>query len=319
MLSVREGIQIQTVCSLQQALGFRVSPMSSVRTMQIHARQQVIHCGERPLLMGVLNVTPDSFYDGGAYLDPHAAVEQAIRLAEEGADLLDIGAESTRPGSIPIDAEEECRRLIPVVSAVAKSVSVPISVDTSKAVVARAAIAAGAVIVNDVTAMQGDSSMVDLVVETGAGVVLMHMQGTPQTMQQAPSYRDVVEEIAGFLADRARYAEKCGVKKSHIILDPGIGFGKLLLHNLDLIARLGVFASLGYPLLVGVSRKGFIGQLTEQPVQARLMGTAAAVALAVEHGANIIRVHDVAAMRDVVKIAVAVKERQNMMTREQHA
>lgn len=287
--------------------------------MKIQTRQQVIDCGDRPLLMGILNVTPDSFYDGGAYLDPHAAVDHAIRLVEEGADIIDIGAESTRPGSIPIDSEEECRRLIPVVSAVAKSVSVPISVDTSRGVVAREALAAGAVIVNDVTALRGDSTMVDLVIETGAGLILMHMQGTPKTMQQAPSYQDVVNEIAGFLAERAEYAEKCGVKKSQIILDPGIGFGKVLVHNLDLIARLGVFANLGFPLLVGVSRKGFIGQLTGQPVEARLMGTAAAVALAVEHGANIIRVHDVAAMRDVIKLAAAVKERQNIMAREQHA
>lgn len=287
--------------------------------MKIQTRQQVIDCGDRPLLMGILNVTPDSFYDGGAYLDPHAAVDHAIRLVEEGADIIDIGAESTRPGSIPIDSEEECRRLIPVVSEVAKSVSVPISVDTSRGVVAREALAAGAVIVNDVTALRGDSTMVDLVIETGAGLILMHMQGTPKTMQQAPSYQDVVNEIAGFLAERAEYAEKCGVKKSQIILDPGIGFGKVLVHNLDLIARLGVFANLGFPLLVGVSRKGFIGQLTGQPVEARLMGTAAAVALAVEHGANIIRVHDVAAMRDVIKLAAAVKERQNIMAREQHA
>ncbi|WP_455245985.1 dihydropteroate synthase [Petrachloros mirabilis] len=287
--------------------------------MKIQTRQQVIDCGDRPLLMGILNVTPDSFYDGGAYLDPHAAVDHAIRLVEEGADILDIGAESTRPGSIPIGSEEECRRLIPVVSEVAKSVSVPISVDTSRGVVAREALAAGAVIVNDVTALRGDSTMVALVIETGAGLILMHMQGTPKTMQQAPSYQDVVNEIAGFLAERAEYAEKCGVKKSQIILDPGIGFGKVLVHNLDLIARLGVFANLGFPLLVGVSRKGFIGQLTGQPVEARLMGTAAAVALAVEHGANIIRVHDVAAMRDVIKLAAAVKERQNIMAREQHA
>lgn len=287
--------------------------------MKIQTRQQVIDCGDRPLLMGILNVTPDSFYDGGAYLDPHAAVDHAIRLVEEGADIIDIGAESTRPGSIPIGSEEECRRLIPVVSEVAKSVSVPISVDTSRGVVAREALAAGAVIVNDVTALRGDSTMVDLVIETGAGLILMHMQGTPKTMQQAPSYQDVVNEIAGFLAERAEYAEKCGVKKSQIILDPGIGFGKVLVHNLDLIARLGVFANLGFPLLVGVSRKGFIGQLTGQPVEARLMGTAAAVALAVEHGANIIRVHDVAAMRDVIKLAAAVKERQNIMAREQHA
>lgn len=287
--------------------------------MEIHARQQVIGLNARPLLMGVVNVTPDSFFDGGRFLDPQAAVAHALRLVEEGADLLDIGAESTRPGATSVDEAEESRRLIPVVTAVAKAVVVPISVDTSKAGVAKAALDAGAVIVNDVTALRGDPAMVELVAETGAGLVLMHMQGTPRTMQEAPHYHDVVEEVGVFLAERARWAMERGVTKSQILLDPGIGFGKVLVHNLDLLAQLRMLTNLGFPLLVGLSRKGFIGQLLDRPVQDRAWGTAAAVALAVEQGANILRVHDVAAMRDVVKVAAAISRRMASPLRVQHA
>jgi dihydropteroate synthase len=287
--------------------------------MEIHARQQVIGLDARPLLMGIVNVTPDSFFDGGRFFDHQAAVAHAVQLVEEGADLLDIGGESTRPGSAPIDEREEARRLIPVVTAVAKAVPVPISVDTSKAGVAKAALDAGAVIVNDVTALRGDPAMVDLVAETGAGLVLMHMQGTPRTMQHAPYYHDVVEEVGVFLAEQARWAMERGVTKSQILLDPGIGFGKVLIHNLDLLAQLRILTNLGFPLLVGLSRKGFIGQLLDRPVQDRAWGTAAAVALAVEQGANILRVHDVAAMRDVVKVAAAISRRIASPLREQHA
>lgn len=269
--------------------------------------------------MGIVNVTPDSFYDGGRFLNHQAAVAHALRLVEEGADLLDIGGESTRPGSAPVDEAEEVRRLIPVVTAVAKAVSVPISIDTSKAGVAKAALDAGAVIINDVTALRGDPAMADLIAETGAGLVLMHMQGTPRTMQQAPHYHDVVEEVGVFLAGRARFAMERGVAKSQILLDPGIGFGKVLVHNLDLLAQLRIFTKLGFPLLVGLSRKAFIGQLLNQPVQDRAWGTAAAVALAVEQGANVLRVHDVGAMRDVVKVAAAISRRIASPSQEQHA
>ncbi len=271
------------------------------------------------MLMGVVNVTPDSFFDGGRFLDPQAAVAHALRLVEEGADLLDIGAESTRPGATSVDEAEESRRLIPVVTAVAKAVAVPISVDTSKAGVAKAALDAGAIIVNDVTALRGDPAMVELVAETGAGLVLMHMQGTPRTMQEAPHYHDVVEEVGVFLAERARWAMERGVTKSQILLDPGVGFGKVLVHNLDLLARLRILTNLGFPLLVGLSRKGFIGQLIDRPVQDRAWGTAAAVALAVEQGANILRVHDVAAMRDPLLVLQAISRRIASPLREQHA
>jgi len=274
---------------------------------------------DRPLLMGIVNVTPDSFFDGGRFCDPQLAVAHALRLVEEGADLLDIGAESTRPGASPVDEREERRRLVPIVAAVVKAVSVPISVDTSKAEVARAAIDAGAVMVNDVTALRGDNAMVDVVAQTGAGLALMHMRGTPKTMQQAPRYDDVVGEVAQFLAERACFAIEHGVAKDRLVVDPGIGFGKTLDHNLDLLANLRVFTELGYPLLVGPSRKGFIGQLTDQSVEARGWGTAGAVALAVEHGASILRVHDVGSMKDVAKVTVAIARRIAAGVREQHA
>jgi dihydropteroate synthase len=287
--------------------------------MELLAKGQTISFSERPLLMGIVNVTPDSFFDGGRFLDPEAAVAHAWQLVEEGADLLDIGAESTRPGSIPVEETEERRRLIPVVTAVAKAVSVPISVDTSKAVVAKAAIDAGAVMVNDVTALRGDPAMVDAIVVSGVGVVLMHMQGTPQTMQKAPKYHDVVEEVEDFLAERVRFALERGVAKNQIMLDPGIGFGKTLAHNLDLLGQLRTFTKLGFPLLVGPSRKGFIGELVEQSVQDRAWGTAGAIALAVEQGAHVLRVHDVAGMKDVVKVAAAISRRIPSPLREQHA
>jgi dihydropteroate synthase len=287
--------------------------------MELLAKGQTISFSDGPLLMGIVNVTPDSFFDGGRFLDPQAAVAHAWRLVEEGADLLDIGGESTRPGSVPVDETEERRRLIPVVTAVAKAVSVPISVDTSKAVVAKAAIDAGAVMVNDVTALRGDPAMVDAIVVSGVGVVLMHMQGTPQTMQKAPKYHDVVEEVEDFLAERVRFALERGVAKNQIMLDPGIGFGKTLAHNLDLLAQLRTFTKLGFPLLVGPSRKGFIGELVEQSVQDRAWGTAGAIALAVEQGAHVLRVHDVAGMKDVVKVAAAISRRIPSPLREQHA
>src|SRR5215467_12903215 len=288
-------------------------------TMDLHARGQTISFYDRPLLMGIVNVTPDSFFDGGRYFDPQAAVAHAVRLIEEGADLLDIGAESTRPGAVPVDETEERRRLIPVVTAVAKAVTIPISVDTSKAAVAKAAIDAGAIIVNDVTALRGDPGMVDLIARSGAGVVLMHMQGTPQTMQNAPRYDDVVGEVEDFLAEQVRFAMERGVTQHQIMLDPGIGFGKTLSHNLDLLAQLRTFTKLGFPLLVGPSRKAFIGHLVEQSGQDRAWGTAGVVALAVEQGADVLRMHDVAVMKDVIKVAAAISRRIPSLLREQHA
>jgi dihydropteroate synthase len=273
------------------------------------AKGRVIDCAERPLIMGIVNVTPDSFYDGGCYADPDAAVAHAVALAEQGADILDIGAESTRPGAAPISEREEIDRLIPVVSAVARRVRLPISVDTTKARVAELAIAAGTSIINDVSALRFEPGMAEVIARSDAAVVLMHMQGTPRTMQQAPHYTDVVGEIREFFRERMQVAERAGISESRIVLDPGIGFGKLLVHNLDILADLSSFAMLNRPLLIGVSRKGFIGQLVDRPVAEREWGTAAAVALAVDRGAQILRVHDVAMMADVVKVAGAMRRR----------
>lgn len=292
--------------------------MLEPKTLTRQAKDRLIEFPDRPLIMGVVNVTPDSFFDGGRYLDVEAAVAHALRLVEEGADLLDVGAESTRPGADIVSEAEERRRAIPVVTAIAKAVSVPISIDTSKAAVARAALDAGAVLVNDVTALRGDLAMVDVVAQTGAGVVLMHMHGTPRTMQQAPCYDDVVGAISDFFAERIRFAMAHGIVRRQIILDPGIGFGKLLVHNLTLLAQLRRFEQFECPLLVGVSQKAFLGQLVDRPVQERQWGTAAAVGMAVDRGAGIIRVHDVRAMKDVVQVAAAISQ-QTVSMKVQHA
>jgi dihydropteroate synthase len=262
---------------------------------------------DRPMVMGVLNVTPDSFSDGGRYLDPGAAVKHALEMVDEGADLIDIGAESSRPGAEPVPEAEELRRLIPVVQEVCRRVSVPVSVDTTKAAVARAAIDAGAAMVNDISACRADPAMPAVVAETGAGLVLMHMQGTPQTMQQAPCYGSVVDDVRDFLHARMQAAVQAGVAADHILLDPGIGFGKNLDHNLTLLARLDALQSLGRPILVGVSRKAFIGEVLGRRTDDRLMGTAAAVAIAVFRGAGVVRVHDVKAMQDVVRMVYAIQ------------
>lgn len=287
--------------------------------MIIQAIGRTIEIGDRPLLMGVVNVTPDSFFDGGRYATTDAAVAQALRLVEEGADLLDIGAESTRPGSESVDAREEIHRLIPVVTAVAKAVGIPISVDTMKSTVARAALEAGAVIVNDVSALRNDPVMAEVIATTGAGVVLMHMQGTPKTMQVDPVYGDVVGEIADFFRERLKFCSGQGIGQSQIVLDPGIGFGKLLLHNLTLLGQLESFSTYDRPILVGVSMKAFIGQILDRPVDGRSWGTAAAVAVAVRHGAGILRVHDVATMKEVVTMAAAITRHSGVPERTQHA
>ena len=283
------------------------------------AKDRMIEIHAKPLIMGVVNVTPDSFFDGGRYVDAAAAVAHAVRLVEEGADLLDIGAESTRPGADVVSEAEECRRAIPVVTAVAKAVTVPISIDTSKAAVAREALDAGAILVNDVTALRGDPAMVDVVARTGAGIVLMHMNGTPRTMQQAPYYNDVVGEISDFFEERIRFAMAHGIVRRQIILDPGIGFGKLLVHNLTLLAQLRYFLQFECPLLIGVSHKGFLGQLVDRPVQERQWATAAAVAMAVDRGAGILRVHDVKGMKDVVQVAAAISQQTIESMKVHHA
>ncbi|MFO0707230.1 MAG: dihydropteroate synthase [Nitrospira sp.] len=269
--------------------------------------------------MGIVNVTPDSFFDGGAYLSAEQAVAHALELAEQGADLLDLGAESTRPGATPVSEEEEITRLLPVVRELVKRTTVPLSVDTMKARVARVMVEMGACIINDVTALRFDSEMVRVVAESGAGVVLMHMQGMPQTMQDAPYYTHVVDEVAAFFDERMRFAQSAGITKSQIVLDPGIGFGKLQAHNLTLLAELNRFSRFERPIAVGVSRKGFIGQIVGRPVHERTWGTAAAVAVAIDHGAHILRVHDVASMKDVVRVAAAIRTAPHSARQEDHA
>lgn len=259
------------------------------------------------VLVGILNATPDSFSDGGRHLDPGRAAATAVEMVSEGAAMLDLGAESTRPGARPVSFEEERQRLLPVLRAVRTAVPVPISVDTTKAAVARLALDEGADLVNDVSAGRFDPEMLPLCGILGVPIVLMHMQGMPATMQDDPRYTDVVSEVRDFLAGRARAAEEAGIAADQIVVDPGIGFGKTAEHNCALLARLDLVASLGYPVLVGVSRKGFIGKLLEgRGTGERLYGTAAAVALAVAKGAQLVRVHDVAVMRDVVRVAEAV-------------
>lgn len=299
--------------------GEEASRLVELKILTRQVKGRLLEFSDHPLIMGVVNVTPDSFFDGGRFFDAAAAVAHALRLVEEGADLLDIGAESTRPGADVVNEAEECRRAIPVVTAVAKAVTIPVSIDTSKAAVARAALDAGASLVNDVTALRGDSAMADLIAKTGAGIVLMHMQGTPRTMQQAPRYDDVVVEISEFFEERISFATAHGIARRQIILDPGIGFGKLLGHNLTVLAQLNQFLQFDCPLMVGVSQKAFLGKLVNRPVQERQWATAAAVAMAVDRGAGIIRVHDVRAMKDVVQVAAAVSRQTSEVMKTRHA
>ncbi len=256
-------------------------------------------------IMGVVNVTPDSFSDGGMYLDPGAAIEHGKELAADGAEILDVGGESTRPGAAPVAAAEELRRVEPVVAGLAGGAAA-ISVDTSKAVVAEAALDAGAAIVNDVTALRGDPEMAALCADRGAGVVLMHMAGDPRTMQVGPAYGDVVAEVRDFLAERLAAATAAGIDESRIWLDPGIGFGKTDRHNFELLRGLGELTALGRPVLVGTSRKSFIGRADGSPTDERLGGTIATSILAAAAGAAVLRVHDVREMAQALTVAGAV-------------
>jgi dihydropteroate synthase len=262
---------------------------------------------DRCLVMGVVNVTPDSFSDGGRHARPEQAVAHALALVEQGADLLDVGGESTRPGSVPVEPEEELRRVLPVVEALARQTAVPISVDTSKAEVARACLGAGASVINDVTALAGDPRMAEVVREWGAGAILMHMQGTPQTMQMAPTYADVVVDIYRSFEERLQSLAGLGLDVARLVIDPGIGFGKTLGHNLEVLARLDRFQGLGRPVCLGVSRKGFIGRLLGRPVDQRLAGALAVACHALARGATqVLRVHDVAATLDAVRMWQAI-------------
>ena len=267
---------------------------------------RVLPTARRCLVMGVVNVTPDSFSDGGRYLDPEAAVAHGLALVAEGADLLDVGGESTRPGATDVPEAVELERVLPVVEELARTAEVPVSIDTRKAAVAAAALAAGATMVNDVSAGRHDPDLLGVAADAKVPLVLMHMLGTPATMQDDPRYDDVVAEVEAFLAERCRAAEAAGVDHQALVVDPGIGFGKRDQDNYALLDQLARFTRLGHPVMVGTSRKGFIGRVLDSPADQRVEGTAATVVWVVERGARIVRVHDVAPMVRAVRMTEAM-------------
>jgi len=272
----------------------------------------VLKCGRReldlsrPVIMGVVNVTPDSFSDGGSFLDAQAAIEHGRRLVEQGAAMLDIGGESTRPGALAVDEAVELERVLPVIEGLG-DLGVVLSVDTTKPVVMRAALACGAGLVNDINAFRAPGTL-DAIAASDAAICIMHMQGEPRTMQDAPHYVDVVSEVTTFLEARAQAARRAGIARERIVIDPGFGFGKRIEHNLELLRRLGEIASLGYPVLAGLSRKSMLGRITGQPVDRRVHASVAAALLAVMKGARIVRVHDVEATRDALRVLDAVQD-----------
>ena len=275
--------------------------------MHIIAGTQQIDCAN-PIVMGILNVTPDSFFDGGRYEGIERAVARALEMECEGADIIDVGGESSRPGAEPVSPDEEIARVVPVIEALKGAVSLPVSVDTYNSVTAARAIEAGAVIVNDISAMQFDPGMAPLVAEYGVAVILMHMQGSPRTMQEEPQYTDAAAEIHAFLGERGLFAESVGISHDRIIIDPGIGFGKTLEYNLDILQHIDRYHDLGYPLMVGVSRKRMFEALTGALPESRHWGTAAVTAWCVERGVQFHRVHDVAGMRQVCDVTAALMD-----------
>jgi dihydropteroate synthase len=274
---------------------------------KIDCRGKVLDLGSRTHLMGILNVTPDSFSDGGRYVDAERAVTHARDMAAAGADIIDIGGESTRPGAAPLAHEEELRRIIPLIERLSAELAVPISVDTYKSSVAKKAIEAGARIVNDIGGLRFSHDMANVVADSGVAVVIMHIKGTPRDMQQSPVYDDVVGEVMAYLEESIEIAVRAGVDREKILIDPGIGFGKTLEHNLIILNRLEEFRALGRPILLGPSRKKFIGTVLGVPApEQRVDGTAATVALGIERGARVLRVHDVARMAQVAKMTDAI-------------
>jgi dihydropteroate synthase len=291
------------------------------RQFQLRLPARTLALGKRTLVMGVLNVTPDSFSDGGLFLNPDAAVAQAVAMEAAGADIIDMGGESTRPGSLGVSAKTELQRVLPVIEKLRGKIRIPISVDTSKSEVAEAAAVAGAEIVNDVTALRNDPRIAEVARRWKLALILMHMRGEPRTMQKAPFARDVMRDVAQGLRHAVTLARRARVAKSQIVLDPGIGFGKSFEQNCELLARLSEFARLGYPMLVGTSRKSFIGkaleknQLRASAGTDRIWGTAATVAASILQGAHIVRVHDVAEMAQVARVSDAVVSPQLMRRR----
>ncbi len=268
---------------------------------KIACGRHTLSVGGKTLIMGILNITPDSFSESGLYFEEEKALARADEIVSEGADIIDIGGESTRPGAPPVSMDEELRRVVPVIKKLANKINVPISIDTSKASVARAAVDAGAVIVNDITALTGDQDMPSVCASADVGVILMHMQGQPRTMQENPEYNDLISEIISYLDERVAAADQAGIDTDRLIIDPGIGFGKTVGHNLEIIKRLRELKSLGLPLVMGTSRKATLGKvLGDLPPGERLEGTAATVAVGILNGADIVRVHDV---KEIVRVA----------------
>jgi len=263
---------------------------------------------ERPLIMGILNVTPDSFSDGGRYHDKNSAVEHGLQMVQDGADIIDVGGESTRPGATPVSLDNELERVVPVVEALSRREDVALSVDTMKSEVAERALVSGAHIINDVSALSADQRMVDVAKTYGAGVILMHKLGDPRTMQAQALYEDVVREVRDYLISRVDYAERLGLARSTLAIDPGIGFAKTAGHNVSLLANLSALRTCGRPIVVGLSRKAFIGQLTGRGVEERDAGTLGALAFCLGEGAQILRVHDVQAVRDMVQVLSALRK-----------
>jgi len=284
------------------------------KCFQLNFGSHTLRLGQRTLVMGVLNVTPDSFSDGGKFLDVKHAVQHALAMQRDGADIIDIGAESTRPGSLGISPAEELRRLLPVLQALRGKLKIPISVDTQKSAVAELALRAGAEILNDISGLRTDPQLARVAARYGALLILMHMRGTPNTMQKGPFARHVMRDVISGLRESVATAKKYGVKSSQIVIDPGIGFGKSYSQNYELLAKLPELAKLGYPLMVGTSRKGFLGATLAKngksaPSEARIFATAATVAASILNGAQIVRVHDVAEMAQVARVADAVLNR----------
>jgi len=279
------------------------------KRFRLRLRSRALILGEHTLVMGVLNITPDSFSDGGAYLDSEAAIARALQIQKDGADILDIGGESTRPGASPISSEEEIRRVLPVIKVLRGKLRIPMSVDTQRADVAEAALRAGAEILNDVSALRTDQRLAEIARRARAPLILMHMRGTPQTMQRGPFARDVIRDVMAGLRQAVALAKRAGLAKSQLLLDPGIGFGKKHEQNFEILARLPELARLDCPIVIGTSRKAFLGKAlaapdgTSAPPGERLLGTAATVTASILGGAHIVRVHDVAEMVQVVRIA----------------
>lgn len=308
ILSEKLGHQPFDMGSMGEEIRRLVETAASRRNI-LRLPDGLIDLSKTPVIAGILNVTPDSFSDGGEFIDPGRACDRALRMEDEGAGIIDIGGESTRPGSTIIDAEEEKARVIPVIERLNGRLSAPISIDTSKAEVASAAVAAGASIINDITGMTGDPEMPGVALETGAAVIVMHMKGTPETMQENPIYDDPVDEIISSLDSMTSSLLSGGIAKDKIIIDPGIGFGKRLQDNLEILDQVADFGTLGFPVMVGYSRKSFIGSVTGRPPEKRVYGGMAALAKCLDGGVSLLRVHDVLETADFIKVWEAIEEK----------